>query len=282
MNEVLGIERRHEIEWLGETVYTEFHAGSEPSKGTVIILHGLGDHVGRYAWAIELLSGAGYSVLGIDWPGCGKSSGIRGNLPRVDEAERLVGEMLGKLKINPIGVLAHSTGGFFLTQFLVREIPAFRDLRWAWFSSPLLDPGHGQNPIKIFAAKLLARVAPTFTLSTGVYPRDCFDTGGGPRSGNFAEGCHNRISLRFGEDLLDEDQVPLRLAEQIRPSIEVLITQGAADHVCPPVVTEPFVNQLKATSKVFLLFSGARHEPFRESDSASFFNHVRTWLQGRI
>ncbi|MDF1825868.1 MAG: alpha/beta fold hydrolase [Verrucomicrobiales bacterium] len=282
MKKLKGIEGRHELEWLGETVYTEFHATEESVKGTVLILHGLGDHIGRYAWALELLLNAGYSVLGIDWPGCGNSSGIRGNLPRVDEAERLVGEILEKAEIDPVGVLGHSTGGFYLVQFLVRGLPALSSLKWVWFSSPLLDPVHGQNPLKVFAAKLLVKVIPTFTLSTGVYPRDCFHTGGGPRSGNFAEGCHNRISLRFGEDLLDEEKIAVASAGKIRADLKILVTQGAADHVCSPKLTEPFVNQLKAKSKAFLLISGSRHEPFREPESAPFFNHVRTWLSGRV
>lgn len=281
MNETQGIERRDEIEWLGETVYSAFYPAGEHSKGTVLILHGLGDHLGRYGWALELLFAEGYSVLGIDWPGCGNSSGIRGNLPLVDEAERLVGEILEKRAISPVGVIGHSTGGFYLTHFLVRGLPAFASLKWAWFSSPLIDPMHGQNPLKIFAAKLLAKVIPKFTLSTGVYPRDCFHTGGGPGSGKFAEGCHNRISLRFGKDLLDKEKIAYRIADQIHPEIDVLVTQGDADHVCAPELTEPFVHQLKANSKTFLFVSAALHEPFREPEPTSFFNHVRTWLRQR-
>ncbi len=281
MKEAQGIERREKIDWLGETVYTVFHPTKEASKGTVLILHGLGDHLGRYGWAIDLFSTEGYSVLGIDWPGCGNSSGIRGNLPLVDEAERLVEEILVAQEIKPVGVLGHSTGGFYLAHFLARELPALVSLKWAWFSSPLIDPMHGQNPVKIFAAKLLAKVIPTFTLSTGVYPRDCFHNGGGPGSGNFAEGCHNRISLRFGKDLLDEKKVAHDVAAWIHPEIDVLVTQGDADRVCAPELTEPFVHQLKTTAKTFLFIAGAKHEPFREPEATSFFNHLRTWLRGQ-
>ena len=281
MSESQGIEHRFELEWMNRTVYTVRFPAPESSRGTVLILHGLGDHVGRYAWAIELFQEQGFEVLGIDWPGCGKSSGIRGDLPILDDACRMVEEILTALEVTPVGVLGHSTGGFFLTHFLARSLPSFKSVKWAWFSSPLLDPSHGQNVLKIAAAKLLAKVFPKFTLSTGVYPRDCFHTGGGPRARNFDEGVHNRISLRFGKDLLDPEKMAMKVAGRIDESISILLTQGAADHVCAPEVAEPFVRKLKTREKAFLLVSGARHEPFRETDSDGFFNQVRTWLARR-
>lgn len=266
---------------MNRTVQTVSFPALESSQGTVLILHGLGDHIGRYGWAIELFRNQGFDVLGIDWPGCGKSSGIRGDLPVLDDACRLVGEILEAYKVAPVGVLGHSTGGFFLTHFLARSLPSFSSVEWAWFSSPLLDPSYGQSVIKITAAKLLAKVMPKFTISTGVYPRDCFHTGGGPGSREFAEGVHNRISLRFGENLLDPEKVAVKVVGQIDERISVLLTQGAADHICAPEMAEPFVHGLRTQSKVFLLVAGARHEPFRESESDGFFNQVRAWLTGR-
>ncbi|MDA8909268.1 MAG: alpha/beta fold hydrolase [Verrucomicrobiales bacterium] len=281
MSESQGIERRFELEWMDRTVHTVQYPAVSSTRGTVLILHGLGDHVGRYVWAIELFHNQGFDVLGIDWPGCGQSSGIRGDLPVLDEACRMVEEVLEALEVVPVGVLGHSTGGFFLTHFLARSLPVFSSVKWAWFSSPLLDPSHGQSVLKIAAAKLLVKVLPKFTLSTGVYPRDCFHTGGGPRSRDFAEGVHNRISLRFGEDLLDPEKVAVKVAGRIDENISILVTQGAADHVCAPEVAEPFVQELKIQDKAFLFVRGARHEPFREPDSFAFLNQVRAWLARR-
>ncbi|MEM6915779.1 MAG: alpha/beta hydrolase, partial [Verrucomicrobiota bacterium] len=154
-------------------------------------------------------------------------------------------------------------------------------LKWAWFSSPLLDPSHGQNPLKVAAAKFLVKWIPTLTLSTGVGPRDCFHTGGDPAKREFAEGVHDRISLRFGQDLLDPKKKAELVAPEIDPKLSLLITQGAADSVCSPEVSEPFFRQLSGTQNVFLLIAGARHEPFREPENGAFFNQVKTWLARR-
>ncbi|MEM7603615.1 MAG: alpha/beta fold hydrolase [Verrucomicrobiota bacterium] len=281
MSELKGIERFFKVEWMDRSVFTIRYPLEGPSKGTVLILHGLGDHSGRYSWAVDLLHRSGFEVLGIDWPGCGKSSGIRGDLPLVEDAGRMIGEILEELKLSPVGVLAHSTGGFFLSQFLSNSLPAFSSLEWIWFSSPLLDPSYGQSRVKMKAAKLLAKWIPAFTISTGVSPRDCFHTLGDARAREFAEGVHNRISLRFGEHLLDPEKEAINVAGSLDPDLPVLLTVGSADHVCPASVAEVFFNELRSRAKVFVLVSGSRHEPFREPDSAAFFSAVRTWLAAR-
>ncbi|MEM1440947.1 MAG: alpha/beta fold hydrolase [Verrucomicrobiota bacterium] len=270
-----------ELEWLGRTVHTVRFPRDGECKGTVLILHGLGDHIGRYGWAVKLLHEHEFDVLGIDWPGGGQSSGIRGDLPLVDDACRLVEEVLETLNVSPVGVLGHSTGGFFLTHCLAKRLSRLASLRWVWFSSPLLDPSYRQNPLKIATAKVLAKLFPTFTLSTGVSPRDCFHTLGDPVKREFAEGVHDRISLRFGQDLLDPTKKAELFAPEIDPDLSLLITQGADDHVCPPAMSELFLRSFKGEDTTFLIFAGARHEPFREPENSGFFNHVRTWMSNR-
>lgn len=288
MSDLQGIEARVDLDWLDRSVATfRFPASDAPGaldgagRGTVLILHGLGDHIGRYDWAIPLFREAGYEVFGIDWPGCGASSGIRGDLPMIADGIRMVDEILTGAGVSPVGVIGHSTGGFFLAHLLAAPPASFARLNWAWFSSPLLDPGHGQNRLKIAAAKVLAQVIPKFTLSTGVYPRDCFHTGGGPEARVFAEGVHNRISLRFGREILDPAKLPARVAGRIAEDIAVLISQGAEDHVCAPELVEPFLQALPGRKKALLYVSGARHEPFREPGADSFLAQVRAWLAGR-
>ena len=47
-------------------------------KAVVCLVHGLGEHTGRYAHVAAALNDAGYAVLGVDLRGHGKSGGPRG------------------------------------------------------------------------------------------------------------------------------------------------------------------------------------------------------------
>lgn len=264
-------------EWAG--------TGSAP-HGDVLVLHGLGDHSGRHDWAAGLILRAGYRPVGFDWPGNGGSDGVRGDMPAAAEARRLLDEVVETLGLAPVGVFAHSTGGFLLLSRLAcesRGTGPLRRLRWVWLSSPLLRPSHGQPGVKIAAAKLLARHFPGMTLSTGVRARDCFHTG----FSSFAEfarkraGGHHRISLRFATDLLETERGLLDGAERIDPGIAFLLVQGAEDGVCPPGYAEELFKRLPAADKTWILAAGARHEPFREPEPEGIGNAVRAWLEER-
>ena len=50
-----------------------------PTRGSVLIVHGLGEHGGRYAHVAAHLTQAGWAVLGYDQRGHGRSGGPRGS-----------------------------------------------------------------------------------------------------------------------------------------------------------------------------------------------------------
>jgi alpha-beta hydrolase superfamily lysophospholipase len=49
-------------------------------KATVLLVHGLGEHMGRYTYVANYLQAAGYAVFGYDNHGHGMSSGKKGSL----------------------------------------------------------------------------------------------------------------------------------------------------------------------------------------------------------
>lgn len=250
-------------------------------KGTVLILHGLGDHSARHDWAAGQVVRAGYRAVGFDWPGNGGSDGIRGDMPLVADAGGLIEAILESRNLRPAGIFAHSTGAFLVLPWLAspaREVP---DPSWVWFSSPLLRPSHRQPALKVAVAKLLARHYPKMTLSNGVHARDCYHTGLDP----FAEsafsqaGGHHRVSLRFAVSLLAEEAGLLDLASGLRTDHSFLVTQGLEDPICPPAFAESFFQRLPGRSKTLLLAGRSRHEPFREPEPEAFANAVGNWLE---
>ena len=54
-----------------------------PSRGVVLIVHGLGEHAGRYDFVANSLSNWGFKVCAYDHRGHGESTGLPGVLPTV-------------------------------------------------------------------------------------------------------------------------------------------------------------------------------------------------------
>lgn len=253
------------------------------ARGTVLVLHGLGDHSGRHDWAASRLLRCGFRVVGFDWPGNGGSEGIRGDMPLVADAGVLIDAVLAAKGLAPSGIFAHSTGAFLVLPWLLRQTDRLFPLKWLWLSSPLLRPSHGQPALKVAFAKRLARHFPTMTLGNGVHARDCYHTGFGSHAeADFSrDGGHHRVSLRFALSLLAEEPGLLDLVPGLPSHLSYLLTQGLEDRICPPRYAEQLFHRLPGRRKTFLAATTSRHEPFREPEPEAFANAVLAWLIGQ-
>ena len=102
-------------------VFVEKICPEKPNGETVLILHGLGDHFGRHEWAVRFFTKQGYSVIGLDWPGNGRSEGKRGDLPPTALIDEFLEEVLSREEAFPTGILAHSTGVLFSDSVVGRK-----------------------------------------------------------------------------------------------------------------------------------------------------------------
>ncbi len=69
----------------GLSLYFQGWQTEQNQKGVICLVHGLGEHSGRYEYWSGLLNQAGYSILSYDLRGHGKSGGIRGHISSFDE-----------------------------------------------------------------------------------------------------------------------------------------------------------------------------------------------------
>ena len=138
-----------------------------PSWASVLLVHGLGEHSGRYEHVGDQLSAAGLDVTAYDHRGMGGSGGRRGDVERWAQYHDDLGERLAAVRAaagdRPVVLYAHSLGGLIAAGYLLSDRPK-PDL--AVLTSPALDstlPGWKKR-----LAPLLARVAPTLAIPNGI------------------------------------------------------------------------------------------------------------------
>ncbi len=85
-------------------------------RGVVVLVHGLGEHAGRYDHVARRLNSWGFAVRGYDQYGHGESDGVRGALPvetrLVDDLADVIDSTRARMETGtPLILLGHSMGG---------------------------------------------------------------------------------------------------------------------------------------------------------------------------
>lgn len=135
-------------------------------RAWVALVHGYGDHSGRYRWVIERLVEQGLGVLAFDYRGHGRADGARGDCGQwsdyLADLEVFWARVLRAAGGLPTFVLAHSHGALIVTHWALRR-PA--GLSGLVLSSPFYHLAFDPPALKVLAARLLLRVAPGLPLS---------------------------------------------------------------------------------------------------------------------
>ena len=107
--------------------------------GTVLVVHGLGEHAGRHAHLATLLNSWGFSVRAYDQQGHGRSEGARGDLLRPGSLQADLCRVIDDTRqhkaraSSPLILLGHSMGGLVVARALAERL---RPVDAAILSSP--------------------------------------------------------------------------------------------------------------------------------------------------
>src|SRR4029450_4428981 len=112
-------------------------------RGVVVLVHGLGEHAGRYDHVARPPTSWGFAVPGYDQYGHGESDGVRGALPGqtrlVDDLADVVDSTRARMETGtPLILLGHSVGGLVAASAVALGQVQVDALV---LSSPALDPG---------------------------------------------------------------------------------------------------------------------------------------------
>ncbi len=244
------------------------------------MVHGLGDYLERYEHVAKLFTGLGFLCVGIDLPGHGHSSGQRGHIP----AFEMIGDLLdhqvmlltGKLPDQaPLGMFAHSMGGFAALDYLPRRPKVFQ---FAWISSPLIEPGVNHPPLLKALAGVLGAILPRLSLDTKVR-RDQLSHAN-PKTGEHSRDPlkHHQISASLGAELMEKGSQLHKVTRGFDPDLQLLMTHGSEDPVCSPELSRKLFDSLDITRKVYLAVEGALHEPLHDDRADWLLEWVGRWL----
>ena len=247
--------------------------------GSVLIVHGLGEHIGRYEHVAAQLNAAGWNVTGHDHRGHGRSQGARGALVRDDDYLADLALVIDRARSRghgPLVLLGHSLGGLIASRFVLGAPGAawVRPVDALVMSSPALDIGMSA-PQKALLA-VLGPIAPNLAVNNGLKPDWISRDAAVVRAYRDDPLVHDRVTPRVVRLLLDGG-LAVRAAASAW-AVPTLLMWAGSDRCVAPRGSAQFAAAAPPGRVLAREFAPLFHEIFNEPEQAQVFAVLRDWL----
>ncbi len=252
------------------------------TRGTVLVVHGLGEHAGRHAGLAASLAAQGWHVTGYDHRGHGRSPGARGAIPDDEALLRdlaAVVDVLRGERRGPLVLLGHSMGGLIAARFVaegLRAPPAawHRPVDALVLSSPALDAD--TNAVQKLLLVTLGRLAPDLAVANGLKP-EWISRDPAVVAAYVADPLvHDRITPRLARFILDGGALVRRLAPLWR--VPTLLLWAGADRCVAPRGSAAFAQAAPGGIVETQDFPALAHEIFHEPERDAVIARLQAWL----
>jgi acylglycerol lipase len=243
---------------------------------TMVLVHGLAEHCGRYEHVGAQLADAGIETHGFDLRGFGGSGGERASVDRWSHLHDDLEERLVAVRsidpARPLVLYGHSMGGLIALGYVLdgRARPDLLVL-----SAPAIG---ADVPLwQRLLAGPLNRLAPNMLIANGLDPQvlSCDPAVGAAYESDPLN--QHRTTVRFGHALLDEQR---RVASALdRLAIPTLVIHGADDALVPTATSQALEGRPGVTRRVY---PGIRHELHNEPDGSRIVGEVIDWIRDRV
>ena len=264
----------------GETLaLQDWPVESGAARAVVVVVHGLGEHAGRYGHVADRLNDWGFEVRAVDHHGHGASSGARGGLPTVDrlldDLALVIDDTRQTHPALPLVLLGHSLGGLVAASFVARGV---RPVDALVLSSPALDPG--LSAFQKFLVATLSRIAPTLRVGNGLDLQYLSHDPAVAKAYRADALCHDRIGARLARFLADEGASVQAAAP--RWAVPTLLIYAGDDRLVAPAGSRAFAEAAPPSMVSTTCYAGHYHEIFNEREADPVFERLRRWLDDRF
>jgi alpha-beta hydrolase superfamily lysophospholipase len=250
--------------------------GTESPRAAVLLVHGLGEHSGRYEHVGEQLARAGLETFGWDHRGFGASAGERAWVDRWsrfhDDVEDRLAAARAAVPGSPSILYGHSMGGLIALGYALADRPR-PDL--LVLSAPGIDDNIGAW--KHSLARILARLDPRLRISNGVRPEMLSRDPARQEAARTDPLMLSASTTAFGARAFEEQDRVREAATGL--AIPTLVIHGLDDPIVPPASTEPLAAVPGVTRRAY---AGIRHELHNEPEGPQVLADVIAWIDDRL
>lgn len=251
------------------------------SRAAIVVVHGLGEHSGRYAEFGERMAGYGISTFAMDLRGHGLSDGRRGHVPTFDvflqELDRFRREVEGLADFRvPMFLLGHSLGGLIALRYQEEYNTRFEG---AIIISPWLATAMTVPRWKANAAHALSKLLPALPFRANIRPEHV------SRDSDVVEAyradplVHDTVTPRFFSEVSAAMGLALQRSDRIQEPLLFMV--AGDDRLVATERSLRFARSISAADLTVKVYPGHYHELLNELDRASVHREIRDWIAAR-
>jgi alpha-beta hydrolase superfamily lysophospholipase len=262
-------------------LYAQSWLPDDDTRAAIILVHGLGEHSGRYEYLARHCAERGFAVHTLDHYGHGKSDGQPGFVERfsvyLDGVRALLDRVRSEHPELPLFLVGHSMGGLIAAAFLAEAQSAFRA---CVLSGPLLITDEAPPALVLAIVRLIAWLAPTAPLLA-------LDPSGVSRDSEVVKAYvtdplvhHGKLSAR----LIVEMSTTMKRALASAPAVELplLILHGECDKLTSTRGSREFHEHAASADKTLKIYPELYHEIFNEPEKDAVLADMTNWLEKHL
>jgi len=260
-------------------LYRQSWAPAGEAKAVIALVHGFGEHSGRYRHVAEALTAEGYALVAGDHRGHGRSQGLRGHTPTYDHLMDDIGGLLAdaaqRFPDRPRFIYGHSMGANLTLNYVLRRRP---QLAGVVATGPWLRLAFEPPKWKVAIGRAMNTIYPALLQDTGQ------DLEGLSRDAAVGQAyaadplVHSKMSARMFTSLHAAGLWALERAAEF--PLPLLLMHGGADPITSATASREFAAQVPQCT--FKAWDGFYHEIHNEPEQQQVFAAITTWLNAHM
>ena len=261
------------------TLHTAVWSPDTEPIADVVLIHGLGEHSGRYVPVAEALTAAGFQVSALDLRGHGRTTGVeRGVIDDfdllVDDAARFISSVRTE---RPLFVYGHSMGGLTAVRLAERSQDGVAGFV---VTSPALVAAESIPKILVKLVNFVGKIAPR--LKTIRLEGDAISRVQSVRDDYDSDPLNYRGKIRAGTARQMNITMAKALAEAGRITKPILILHGEADRLTSPAGSRKLDELVASSDRTLRIWPGAYHELHHEPERQEVLQTIITWMKAHV
>jgi lysophospholipase len=250
-----------------------------PARAVIVLVHGLGEHSGRYDHVVQRLLDEGYAVYTVDHRGHGRSDGPRAFIEDMDnlvaDVDTLVDRAVAGQPGVPVFMLGHSMGGLIGLRYALAHQERLAGL--------ILSAALAQLDAVPKALELVGRTLSVIAPRAPLIAIDPTQVSRDPAV----------VQAYRSDPLVHHGKVPARTAARLADAVQrfpstvgaitvpTLILYGTGDGLCPPGGSVMLAERIGAADKTVKAYDGLFHEILNEPEREAVLDDITGWLNTR-